>query len=379
MTILFHRPTPWSSNVRCSTKTYSKLFAKQGHSVIYLQTSINLLHWITRKGYFKTWKEGSRLIENVWVICAISIIPYYDQFPALSKFLVRYSYKTCLPPLRKLVMKSGFSEPDIIWTTVPGSSVLKELFPRAKIVFHCIDNYSAYRGQNIIRIEEKDYKSVDHIFVIGESLKKHVLSLTDRKDIITNLGQGVNIELYQTEYELPMDLANVKGPIAIWVGVVKKFDVDFLRVIANEMKKKGGSVVLIGPVSSSFQNSFKCYENIKFLGPKSNEDIPKYLMKADIGLMPYNRENQDIYKGQHPLKLYEYAAAKLPIISTWHDEYKTLIPPVLLINSEKDIPNAIKFALENSGSLGIKSYDFALKHTWDFCKKKAEKVIENLI
>ena len=65
MNILFHRPTPWSNNINCSTKTYSKLFAKSGHCVTYLQTSINLLHWITRKGYYKTWKEGSRFSENI--------------------------------------------------------------------------------------------------------------------------------------------------------------------------------------------------------------------------------------------------------------------------------------------------------------------------
>jgi hypothetical protein len=378
MTILFHRPTPWSNNINCSTKTYSKLFAEAGYSVIYLQSNINLLHWITGKGYFKTWKEGSRFAGNVWVTCALSLIPYYDKSPLFSKKIIRFSYKFCFPSIRRLVLKSGFGEPDIIWTTVPGSSVLKEIFPNSQLIFHCIDNYAAYRGDQVTKIETEDYKKSDHIFVIGEVLKKHVLSLNTSEEKITNLGQGVNIERYQKKYEIPEDLKNIAGPIAIWVGVLEKFDTTYLEIIAKTMKKRGGSVVLLGPIKKSYTDLFIGFDNIFFLGSKSSIDVPKYLLHCDIGLMPYNRTNQEIYKGQHPLKLYEYAAAKLPIISTWNDEYETLKPPVLLINNEKDIEKVINEALDNANFWKDKVYDFALKNTWENCKNKAEKTIFNI-
>ena len=93
----------------------------------------------------------------------------------------------------------------------------------------------------------------------------------------------------------------------------------------------------------------------------------------------YNRENHEIYKGQHPLKLYEYAAAKLPIISTWNDEYETLEPPVLLINTEKDIELAINESLDNSNFWKEKVFNFALNNTWSMCKINAEKIINQLI
>lgn len=378
MNILFHRPTPWSNNINCSTKTYSKLFAKSGHCVTYLQTSINLLHWITRKGYYKTWKEGSRFSENIWVTCALSLLPYYDKSTLFSKKIIRFSYKFCFPSIRRLVLKSGFGEPDIIWTTVPGSSVLKEIFPNSQLIFHCIDNYAAYRGNQVTNIEAQDYKKSDHIFVIGEVLKKHVLSLNTSEEKITNLGQGVNIDLYQKDYKIPEDLKNIAGPIAIWVGVLEKFDTTYLEIIAKTMKKRGGSVVLLGPIINSFTNLFTNFNNIFFLGSKSSKEVPKYLLHCDIGLMPYNRINQEIYKGQHPLKLYEYAAAKLPIISTWNDEYETLKPPVLLINNEKDIQKAINEALDNANFWKEKVYNFALNYTWENCKNKAENIILRL-
>ena len=378
MTILFHRPTPWSSDISCSTKIYSKLFAKSGHSVIYLQSTINLFHLITRRGYFKTWKEGSRLVDDVWVTCGLSLIPYYDKSKYLSRTLIRLSYKLTVPLLRKSILRAGFGEPDIIWTTVPGSHVLKELFPKSRLIFHCIDNYSAYRGDQIVRIEKEDYFRADHIFVIGKVLEKRVSALMGSTNKITNLGQGVNLAPYLEQYPVPEDLKNIPLPIAIWVGLLKKIDVEYLLEIALAMKKRNGSVVLLGPTVNAIVDLTKKYENIFLLGSKPTDLIPSYLKHSDIGLMPYNRSNQEIYKGQNPLKLYEYAAAKLPIISTWNDEYESLNPPVLIINDTGDAEILLSRVFGNYEKWTEQVFDFVKDRSWESCQRAAEKVIRNL-
>ena len=51
--------------------------------------------------------------------------------------------------------------------------------------------------------------------------------------------------------------------------------------------------------------------------------------------MLYDQTKKEIYNGQHPLKLYEYAAAGLQILSTKHDEYKFLKPPCYIIENSK--------------------------------------------
>ena len=79
------------------------------------------------------------------------------------------------------------------------------------------------------------------------------------------------------------------------------------------------------------------------------------------------------------MKLYEYAAAKLPIISTWNDEYRTLNPPVLLLKKEEDVERLIDEALDNAKFWKDKVFNFALKNTWEKCKNKAEKKIYELV
>jgi len=379
MTILFHRPTPWSSKINCSTKIYSKLFAEKGHNVIYLQSNVNLYHLITRRGYYKVWKEGSYKSDGVWVTCAFSLIPYLDKFGKYSKLFIKLSYFLCIPSIRKSVLAAGYGNPQVIWTTIPGSTILKDIFPKSTLIFHCIDSYSAYRGLQIIGLELQDYKKADHVFVIGESLKIHIKSLGIPENKITNLGQGVDIRLYRGEIDCPTDLVDVKSPIAIWVGVVEKIDMKFLACLEDSMSRRGGSVVIIGPDKRKLMEKYRSSQNVFFLGPKTFSEVPKYLQNSDIGVMLYSRSNQEIYAGQHPLKLYEYAAAGLPIISTWHDEYDTLKPPILLIDNEKDIEAAVDNALVNPTVWREKVLTFASENSWLKCLSRAEIVITNKI
>ena len=226
MHILFHRPTPWKSDINCSTKIYAKLFSKIGYNVTYLQSSINLAHYFFKLGYYKVWKQGNRFEDKIWVCTFLSLIPYIDYIPIFSKFFIKLSYLITIPSLKRVVLDSKFGEPDVIWTTIPGSVYLKKIFPKAKFIFHCIDNYTAYRGDIIKNIEINDYDKSDHIFVIGNSLSEQLTYQYGIKNTkITNLGQGVNLNNYLSNFETPYDLKSYTGPIAVWVGLLSKIDV----------------------------------------------------------------------------------------------------------------------------------------------------------
>jgi hypothetical protein len=377
MHILFHRPTPWTSTINCSTKIYSRLFSQLGYKVSYLQSNINLIHYFFKYGYFKVWNQGNRFENNIWVCSCLSLFPYLDNIPIFSKYFIKLSYLITIPPLRKEILNSGYGEPDFIWTTIPGSTYLKKVFPKSKLIFHCIDNYSAYRGSTIKSIESDDYDFSDHIFVIGESLSNF---LTNEYKIdpnkITNLGQGVNIKAYSKKYKKPEELNSFKGPIAIWVGVLSKIDFDLFKIVSKHLAEKNGAIIIIGPNTTGME--FSGFNNIKYLGPKSSSDIPRFLQYSDIGLMLYNRKNKEIYKGQHPLKLYEYCAAGLEIISTPHSEFEYIKPPVNVIQNESDLEKLMKNILSLKLNKNIHALKFAEENSWSKCRDKANLVLKNL-
>lgn len=372
--ILFHRPTPWHSDIQCSTKTYAQLFADDdNYKVTYLQSNINLGHYFLRKGYFDTWKLGARKEGEIWVTGGLSFVPYLDKTPSLAQLTADWSYKSCLPSLSKLILESGYGEPDIIWTTIPGSSVLKKIFPKAKLFFHVIDTYSAFRGEAVKVLERKDYRRADHVFVIGEALKDYVHSeFSINLNKITNLGQGVHLNKYQNAVPVPSELENLPKPIAVWVGVVKKLDKGLLEELAKQLQRIGGSVVLIGPSADWLNPMMQKYANIIYLGSRPSPAVPAYLIHSDFGIMLYDRAKQGVYKGQHPLKLYEYAAAGLPILSTWHKEFDSLHPPVSIISEERQINTALESAIANRKMLKAQAKQFAAANTWQKCKEQSE-------
>ena len=120
----------------------------------------------------------------------------------------------------------------------------------------------------------------------------------------------------------------------------------------------------IGPDAPDWLLKFNANERVIITNSKPSEEIPAYLQCADYGLMLYDQNKQDIYKGQHPLKLYEYAACGLKIISTPHDEFLTLKPPCNIVNSKKDL----EYLIENPSSFTNEKnqvVEFARKYSWE--------------
>ncbi len=372
--ILFHRPTAWDSDINCSTKVYARMFSETGYDVTYLQGTINLGHRFLKRGYYSTWRKGSRFEKAVWITGGCSFVPYLDRSKFLARITGKLSYCACVPSINSLVQRSGYGTPDIIWTTIPGSAVLKNIFPKAKLFFHVIDKYSAYRGNGVTVLEAKDYKRADHIFVIGQALSAYLQEKFGVKsEKITNLGQGVALDKYDGEFLIPEELRDLPKPIAIWVGLIKKLDFGLLRAAIEGIKNLKGSIVLIGPGFEQFKQYFD-NDSLICLGSRSSDEIPNYLRSSDIGLLLYDRQKKEIYEGQHPLKLYEYAAAGLPTISTYHKEFEYLNPPVLTVSSEKDVIEAIRQAMIPADNFQTRMLEFARFHSWTSCKDRAESV-----
>ena len=378
--ILFHRPTPWDSKINCSTKIFACRFAEAGYPVSYLQSLINPGHLLSKKGYYETWKKGSRLDRGVWVTAGFSLIPDMDRYTTTARLTGRLRYRMCIPGIPTQVRESGNGDPQIIWTTVPGSSALKDLFPGAKLIFHVIDNYAAYRGPGVTVLEAEDYRRADHIFAIGQALHDRLVAdfrVDPQK--ITVLGQGVALEKYTGDFSVPDELAGLPRPLAIWVGLEKKLDFDLLDAAAREIGRAGGSTVLIGPGLEAGTAGGYSGSDVVFLGAREPERIPGFLRASDIGLMLYDRRRDAIYDGQNPLKLYEYAAAGLPTISTAHAEFDTLRPPVLTVATGQDVRAAVRRILADPDRLRTRMLDFAAGYSWDRIMNEAVARIDQLL
>lgn len=361
--VLFHRPTVWTSEIQCSTKVLARLTAARGHDTDYLQAPLDPAHLLRGPGgYLRVWQNSPRNEDGVNILTPATPIPVRDVWPLNSLGAASWRYRACVPSLSKI------GKPDLVWTTVPGSGrAMKRAFPTAKVVFHVVDYYPAFRGEAVKALERDDYAAVDAVATISGTLTDY---LTDElgvpRDKITTLGQGVEVDRYASDLPEPEMLADLPHPRAIWTGVLTKGDAGLFAEVAKDMAARGGSLVLIGPGAEWADQLAKAYPGtVRLVGPMPPAKLPGWLVHCDLGIMLYDRSRQEVYRGQNPLKLYEYAAAGLAVLSTPHDEYAQLDPPATVLSQEAEVAPAIAEALAETDTRGHAARAFVAARSWD--------------
>jgi glycosyltransferase involved in cell wall biosynthesis len=84
----------------------------------------------------------------------------------------------------------------------------------------------------------------------------------------------------------------------------------------------------------------------------------------------------DLIHSVNPLKLYEYMASGLPVVSTEWDELKNLNSPALLSNSEEEFKNNILAAIQNPEPKEFYK-NFAKQHDWSHRADRLIQLLEN--
>lgn len=351
-----------------------------GFDVAYMQGMVNIGTILARRGQWRSWQQGPRRDRGGWIFTPLSVVPYASRWPFNTPAAAHLSYQTCVPGIGRQLQRSGIAKPDVIWAVNPGSIALRRQFPRARFVFQVVDYYPAFSGNSIKAIERADYQGADHVFVIGETLRNYLVEEHDIEPAkITVLGQGVFNEAYDPQLTAPDDIAALPRPLGVWVGVLDKGDPQLFHAAAAALKQLDGSLLLIGPQAPWVEELRKQADNVHAIGPRRPESVPAYLVNADIGFMLYDQTRQAVYKGQNPLKLYEFAAAGLPVISTPHDEFRYLDPPVITVASASEVHAAIGQALDQRHSMKQRALSFASAHSWHQAFQQARQRIMSLL
>jgi glycosyltransferase involved in cell wall biosynthesis len=144
------------------------------------------------------------------------------------------------------------------------------------------------------------------------------------REISGNVLEAPNVAdtaLFSTALESgPIDpaLEALPEPRLIFVGAITatKLDVDLLARLARN--RPDWSLALVGSIGlgdpSTDIGGLAALPNVHVLGPRPQAELPSVLRGADVGLIPY-LENQ-LTASIFPMKVYEYLAAGLPVVST---------------------------------------------------------------
>jgi glycosyltransferase involved in cell wall biosynthesis len=243
------------------------------------------------------------------------------------------------------------------------------------LVYHAVDDYAANPGVDAAWLREQEtlmLGTADRVFAASPSLADKLRS--ERRDVEL-LANVADVELFSRAVTVsqsePPELARLPRPRAVYVGnlAAYRFDFELLRAAARALRSV--EFVLIGPVGlgdprapDGPADALAGEPNVTFLGPKPQAELPALLAHCDVALLPLLENAHTV--SCMPLKLWEYLAAGLPIVSRDLPNLRGLADEraIRLYGDPSGFVPALSKALEDAARGREERLDLARAHGW---------------
>lgn len=200
-------------------------------------------------------------------------------------------------------------------------------------------------------------------------------------ELATSSGRDVRVLLNAADFEAfsddrqnvlePADMASIPHPRVGYTGNInRKVDLSLIAEMAE--RNPAWHFVFVGAVGNldgMAEDAFevcKTLGNVHFLGEKSHSVLPSYILHMDVNHMCY-RLGDDVWtRVAYPLKLHEYLAAGLPIVSADLQSLHGLRNVLATASGRAEWETAIRNAIAGRGP-GSRDTRRAVarQNTWD--------------
>ena len=180
------------------------------------------------------------------------------------------------------------------------------------------------------------------------------------------IGNGVEVARFQAAPPADFLPGEAGAPVLGYVGSLHSwFDVPLVATLARSLPE--ARVVLVGPAHPStrgeLERASESTPNLFWLGPKPYSEIPSIVRAFRVGLIPFRRT--PLTEAVNPVKLYEYAAAGVPCVTTrFTDEVGAWGEAARVADSEEGFVAAVR-SLASSPPDPAPLVAFARAHDWD--------------
>ncbi|MBU0638072.1 MAG: glycosyltransferase [Planctomycetes bacterium] len=204
-----------------------------------------------------------------------------------------------------------------LWLFTPDVPELIHLLPTERVVYYCVDDFAAFSGFNealIARLELRTIRASDLVITTSASLYEQRRALHTNTHLVPH---GVDFEHFASAPELPTaaapeDIRRVTRPVLGYFGLISDYvDLELLSQAAR--RKPEWSFVLVGDVRRDV-SVIAGLPNVHLLGGRPYEQLPAYCRCFDVGLIPFSMNR--LTRAVNPIKLREYLAAGLPVVSS---------------------------------------------------------------
>lgn len=230
---------------------------------------------------------------------------------------------------------------------------------RSPVVYDCHDLLTGFAGINaaIIAEEAPLVREADLVLCSADRLHRHCLESGANPDtciVVRNASRP-------TSATAPFSRSTL--PVIGYVGALEDwFDVDSVKAAALQLSDY--RFLLAGRPESPHLSVLRSLPNVEFRGEIASNDVPDFLASLDAALIPFRLT--DLTLAADPVKVYEYLAAGLPVVSSRLPEIARFGNEIRFYDSPDGMAGAIVSALEARSDLAFaRRRAIALRETWE--------------
>jgi len=358
----------WTTPLQVGSHHIARAFARSGWDVAFISDPISPAHLLKPspglKRRYSHYKNGGMQEGTIWSYVPGGLLTPYNHSLLKSLWLHKNWHKLTLPSVISKVKRRGFDRPDLLYLDSPLQPFwLGALSPKYSI-YRLADYNKAFIHTAPAKNaqEERLFSTVDCVIFAANTLKEYVASFNPKRmEFVPN---GVDFAHFAKVHPVPAEYKSFRGPIAVYVGSLRqRFDSKLVNAAAKALPST--HFVIIGPNEN---HVFEPLPNLHLLGARPWSAIPAYLQHATVGMIPFDvASHPELIHRVNSLKLYEYMASGLPVVSMKWEELTRLKTPALLASSKEEF-----IALLEKAHPSDKYRRFAKEYDWNL---RGEQII----
>lgn len=250
------------------------------------------------------------------------------------------NYLLCIPVIfKEFSILNRKDKINFVYSYMPGigSSLPAMLLKLKYKIKHILDFADLHVFVRPKIIADKSFKNADIIVAITDYLRNDLITKGIDAKKIHIIPNGVNLELFNPDKYGMAEIEKLRNSfdadkIVVFSGALQDLNLiinSAYQVIKNVPKTK---FVILGDHRSPTKSK-NAWEKIVhdkglsdyfvFLGKKSQEEVPKYLLCADVCVDSF--PNEPYYAAAHPIKLLEYGSCGKPVVATKVEETEKIV------------------------------------------------------
>jgi len=356
---VFCRETLWDSPLRISTNSIARQFAKDGWRVGWIVDPICPLDFRptasrTLRARVGLHRSGGRWHgPRVFEYCPLCLVRAGRFWPLNTVAAIRGSLLLTMPPIPEVLRRRGLWPVDVLVIASRSAASALRAIAAKHVLYHAHDFFADRKSRRELpgEIEAELVDKADLVVAAQELHREKIIEhFGARPEEVVVVPFASDPEMFARQHAEGEDLAGVPRPRVVLLGTPTTMDLGLIAGLAE--RRSDVSFVHVGPEDPAWARVIgeRSLKNLYLLGPKDYEVLPHYLPHCDVGLAPYRSADVGArVVGGFYMKIYDYAAAGLPIVVTEMPGYSGVRAFMFCAKTIEGFSNALDRALGYTG------------------------------